>query len=252
MLYRWLYEASDSISALNVFRYITFRTFISFFTAFFLCWILGPYFIRHLVKKQVGQSIREDGPQSHKKKAGTPTMGGGLILMGLLAPAILWVDMLNPMVWAVLVVTYGFGLIGYRDDYLKVAKKNSKGLSGRLRLLLEFLISGLVVAYLVWDGQITTVLSVPFLKEVHFDLGWFYVPFAALTIVGCANAVNLTDGLDGLAIFPVIVCAGTFMIFAYVAGHSEIARYLAIPFVTGSGELTILAAAVVASGLAFL
>lgn len=252
MLYRWLYEASDTISALNVFRYITFRTFISFFTAFFLCWILGPFFIRHLVKRQVGQSIREDGPKSHHKKAGTPTMGGGLILMGLLAPALLWVDVLHPMVWAVLIVTFGFGIIGYRDDYLKVAKKNSKGLSGKLRLFLEFMISGLVVAYLVSDGQLSTVLGVPFLKDVQFDLGWGYVPFACLVIVGCANAVNLTDGLDGLAVFPVIICAGTFMVFAYVAGHAEIARYLAIPFVPGSGELTILSAAVVASGLAFL
>jgi len=149
-------------------------------------------------------------------------------------------------------VTVGFGMIGYRDDYLKVSKKNTKGLSGKFRLALEFLISGIVVGYLIWSGEASTVLSVPFLKNVHWDLGWFYLPVACLTIVGCANAVNLTDGLDGLAVFPVIVCAGTFMIFSYVAGHAEIARYLAIAFVPGAGELTILAAAVVASGLAFL
>jgi phospho-N-acetylmuramoyl-pentapeptide-transferase len=252
MLYRLLHEASVSVSAFNVFRYITFRTFISFFTAFFLCWILGPFFIRHLLRRQLGQNIREDGPQSHKKKAGTPTMGGGLILLGLLSSFLLWVDVFNPMAWAVIFVTFSFGAIGYRDDFLKVSKKNSKGLSGRIRLLLEFGISILTVAFLVWNGSLSSVLSVPFLKFINIDLGWGYVLFASLVIVGCANAVNLTDGLDGLAIFPVIVCAGTFMIFAYVSGHAEIAHYLAIPYVQGAGELTILAAAVVAAGLAFL
>lgn len=252
MLYYWFHHLSDSISALNVFRYITLRTFISFFTAFFLSWVMAPFFIRHLVRRQVGQSIREDGPQSHKKKAGTPTMGGGLILIGLLASCLLWADILSPMVLALACITLGFGAIGYRDDFLKISKKNSKGLSGKLRLTLEFVISMLVVAFLIKEGHLSSVLSVPFLKNVNLDLGWGYVPFASLVIVGCANAVNLTDGLDGLAIFPVIVCAGTFMIFSYISGHIEISRYLAIPYVAGAGELTILAAAVVASGLAFL
>jgi phospho-N-acetylmuramoyl-pentapeptide-transferase len=252
MLYHLLHSLSDQISALNVFRYITFRTFISFFTGFLVCWWTGPYFIRRLVERQVGQSIREDGPQSHKKKAGTPTMGGGLILIGLLVPAILWVDLLNPLVWSVIVVTLGFGYIGYVDDYLKVSKKNSKGLPGRLRLAGEFAIALAVVGVLVHTYQFSTVVHVPFFKNVAFDLGLGYVLFAALVVVGCANAVNLTDGLDGLAIVPVIISAGTLALFAYVAGHSQIAAYLQIPGVAGAGELAPLAAAMVAAGLGFL
>lgn len=252
MLYRWLVEFSDVFSALNVFRYITFRTFVSFFTAFLVCWIWGPFFIRRMVRKQVGQSIRDDGPQTHKKKQGTPTMGGTLILVSFLAPVLLWVDWLSPLVWAVVTVTMGFGAIGFWDDYLKVSKKNTKGLPGKLRLLLEFLISGVVIGVLVYRGDIPTQLYLPFFKSIVLDLGMFYILFSALVIVGCANAVNLTDGLDGLAIVPVIICAGTFMIFSYIAGHYKIAAYLAIPFVPGAGELTPLAAAVVASGLGFL
>lgn len=252
MLYKFLTELADTYSFLNVFRYITFRTFITFFTAFFVCWLWGPYFIRRLVRKQVGQSIRDDGPQSHKKKQGTPTMGGGLMIAGLVAPALLWMDLLNPMVWGVLVITLGFGAIGYWDDYLKVSKKNHKGVPGKIRLSAEFFISGLVIAVLVGTGAITTEVALPFVKNYMLDMGWFYVAFAALVIVGCANAVNLTDGLDGLAIVPVIICSATFMIFAYVAGHVAIADYLAIPYVPGAGELTPLGAAVVAAGLGFL
>lgn len=252
MLYLWLTELSNSISALNVFRYITFRSFISFFTAFLFCWWVGPYFIRRMMQKQMGQSIREDGPQSHKKKQGTPTMGGMLIVASFLVPAVLWVDCNNPLVWGVLLVTLGFGLVGFWDDYLKVSKKNSKGLPGKLRLLLEFAIAGAVIAGLVHSGHLTTMLHVPFFKRIAIDLGYFYIIFGMLVVVGCANAVNLTDGLDGLAIVPVIICAGTFMIFSYVAGHAQIASYLMIPFVHGAGELTPLSAAVVASGLGFL
>jgi phospho-N-acetylmuramoyl-pentapeptide-transferase len=149
MLYAWLYSLSDQISALNVFRYITFRTFIAFFTGFLVCWWAGPIFIRRLVEKQIGQSIREEGPQTHKKKAGTPTMGGGLILIGLVVPAVLWVNLFDPLVWAVLIVTIGFGYIGYVDDSLKVSKKNTKGLSGKLRLLGEFTIAACVIAMLI-------------------------------------------------------------------------------------------------------
>lgn len=252
MLYQWLVYLSDQFSALNVFRYITFRTFISFFTAFFVCWLVGPHFIRRLVQRQVEQSIRNDGPESHKKKMGTPTMGGTLILMSFLVPALLWVNLLNPMVWAVLGVTLGFGLIGFWDDSMKVSKKNSKGVPGKVRLLGEFLIAGVAVGLLVHFKVLPTELYMPFFKDVYWDLGWLYVPFACLVVVGCANAVNLTDGLDGLAIVPVIVCAGTFMLFAYVAGHLKIAEYLAIPYVAGAGELTPLAAAVMAAGLGFL
>ncbi len=179
-------------------------------------------------------------------------MGGALILVSVLASALLWLDLTNHLVLGVLALTLGFGAVGFWDDYLKVSKKNAKGLSGKVRLALEFLISGAVVAYLVHSGNIPTTIAVPFFKTVVVDLSWFYLPFACLVIVGCANAVNLTDGLDGLAIVPVMVSVATFMMFAYVAGHIKIAEYLAIPFVPGAGELTPLAAAVVAAGLGFL
>ena len=252
MLYSLLYSLSDSISAFNVFRYITFRSFISFFTGFFTCWLLGPYFIKQLVSRQVGQTIREDGPQSHLKKSGTPTMGGTLILIGILVPTLFWIDLKNPYVWAVLGVTFGFAIIGFIDDSFKVRKKNSKGIPGKVRLLGEFLIVGVIVTCLISTGNVTTDVFVPFVKNFSFDLGWFYVLFASFVVVGCANAVNLTDGLDGLAIVPVMVCTSTFLVFAYVSGHSQIADYLGIPFLKYSGELTPLLAAAIASGMGFL
>jgi phospho-N-acetylmuramoyl-pentapeptide-transferase len=252
MLYQWLYSMADQFSPLNVFRYITVRTFIAFFTSFIVCWIWGPYFIKRLQLKHFGQSIRDDGPQSHKKKAGTPTMGGGLILLSTLVPVLLWIDMTNPLVWAVLIITWGFGAIGYVDDWLKVSKKNSKGLSGKLRLAGEFLISGLVVLYLVHFHDLGTEVTLPFIKSVSLNLGYFYVIFAALVIVGTANAVNLTDGLDGLAIVPVMISAATLGLFAYVTGHYQIAAYLQIPHVLGAGELVPVAATIVAAGMGFL
>ncbi len=252
MLYQWLYSLSEQISGFNIFRYITFRTFISFFTAFFLIWLSGPRFIRRLVRKQMKQTIRDDGPESHLKKTGTPTMGGGLILLSVLIPCLMWMDLFNPLVWAALIVTFSFGVIGYIDDSMKVQQKGSKGLSGRIRLLVEFLISGLVVSYLVYFCEFSTELHVPFFKNLVFDLGVLYIPFATFVVVGCANSVNLTDGLDGLAIFPVIVCAGTFALFAYVAGHFILAEYLQIPYVAGAGELAPFCATVVAAGLGFL
>ncbi|MFN7729975.1 MAG: phospho-N-acetylmuramoyl-pentapeptide-transferase [Bdellovibrio sp.] len=252
MLYQLLYSFADQVSALNVFRYITVRTFISFFTAFFLCWMWGPYFIRRLREKQIGQAIREDGPQSHKKKAGTPTMGGGLILISTMIPCLLWIEMTNPLIWAAILVTWGFGLIGYLDDWLKVSKRNSKGLSGKVRLACEFLIAASVVSYLIFFHQFSTVVHVPFFKNLTIDMGYGYIAFAALVIVGTANAVNLTDGLDGLAIVPVIIAASTLGLFAYVTGHLGIAGYLQIPHVAGAGELTPLAATIVAAGLGFL
>lgn len=252
MVYKWLFELAEQYTFFNVFRYITFRTFAAFFTTFFICWIVGPYFIQSMINKQLKQTVRDDGPQTHKKKQGTPTMGGALMLMSLVVSVIFWFDMTNPLVAATLVVTFGYGFIGYADDYLKVSKKNTKGLSGKIRLFGEFLIAGLVLSYLVYSGHLTTELSLPFFKNVVFQLDWFYVPFACLVIVGCANAVNLTDGLDGLAIVPVMIAAGTLMLFAYVAGHVTIARYLQIPYVMGAGELTVVAGAVVAAGLGFL
>jgi phospho-N-acetylmuramoyl-pentapeptide-transferase len=255
MLYKVLValsEGSDAFSAFNVFRYITFRTFVSFFTAFTVCYLLGPYFISSLKKKHFGQNIRDDGPQSHLKKQGTPTMGGALILLGLSVPTLMWVDLQNPFVLAVLAVTYGFGLIGYWDDWLKVSKKNTKGVKGKVRLAAEFGIAGLVIGALVNSGHLQTVVTFPFFKHLNLDLGWLYVLFAATVVVGCANAVNLTDGLDGLAIFPVIICAGTLGLFSYVAGHAKIAEYLSIPYMAGTGEVAILAGAVMAAGMGFL
>ncbi len=252
MLYQWLYSLSDHFSPLNVFRYITVRTFIAFFTSFLLCWIWGPYFIRRLKEKHYGQSIRDDGPQEHKKKAGTPTMGGGLILLSTLIPCLLWVDITNPLVWGVLIVTWGFGMIGYIDDWLKVSKKNSKGLSGRVRLLGEFVISGLVILGLIHFFNLGTTVTLPFVKSVSFELGYFYSFFAAFVIVGTANAVNLTDGLDGLAIVPVMISAATLGLFSYITGHYAIASYLQIPHVVGAGELAPVAATIVAAGMGFL
>ncbi|HEX4922811.1 MAG TPA: phospho-N-acetylmuramoyl-pentapeptide-transferase, partial [Bdellovibrionales bacterium] len=252
MLYQWLYSLADSSSVFNVFRYITFRTFLSFLTAFLFCWWYGPHFITRLVRRQVGQTIRDDGPQTHKKKAGTPTMGGGLILISMLVPFVLWIDVKEPLVWALMAITFCFGLVGYYDDYLKVSKKNTKGLPGKLRLALEFFSSGAVVAILIYFDLLPSTLNIPFFKNVHVDLGWGYVAFASLVIVGCANAVNLTDGLDGLAIAPVIIAGATYLLFAYITGHARIAEYLQIPHVKGAGELAPVAAAFVAAGLALL
>lgn len=252
MVYQWLYSLADHLPGFNVFRYITVRSFISLFTGFCLCLIWGPQFIEKLRVKSFGQAIRDDGPQSHKKKAGTPTMGGWLILLSSLLPILLWVDILNPLVIGTIVITWGFGFIGFIDDYLKVSKKNSKGLSGKIRLAGEFLISMLVLLILIHYFNLSTVITVPFAKHIAWDIGYFYVIFGALVIVGTANAVNLTDGLDGLAIVPVIVSASTLGLFSYIVGHAGIASYLQIPHVQGAGELAPLAAAMVAGGLGFL
>ena len=252
MLYQLLYSLGDQVPGFNIFRYITFRTFISFFTSFGVCLWLGPHFIRRLVERQIGQSVRDDGPQSHLKKSGTPTMGGGLMMIGLVVPALLWVDLRNPLVVALLFITFGFGVVGYLDDWLKVVKKNHKGLPGKTRMIAEFLISGLAVSALVYFFNFSTSVPIPFLKSFYFDLGAFYPVFAALVIVGTANAVNLTDGLDGLAVVPVMISGGTLGFFSYVVGHVAIANYLQIPHVIGASELAPVAGAMVAAGLGFL
>ena len=252
MLYQWLYNLSDEFSILNIFRYITLRSFLAFFTTFFICLWWGPQYIRKLKEKHFGQAIRDDGPQTHKIKAGTPTMGGGLILFSLILPIFMWIDLSNPLVWSTLAVTWGFGLIGYIDDHLKVSKKNSKGLSGRVRLLGEFLIAGVALFCLIRFFDFSTQVHVPFFKNIVFDLGYWYIIFGSLVIVGTANAVNLTDGLDGLAIVPVIISASTLGLFAYIVGHFSIAQYLQIPHIAGAGELAPVAACMVAAGLGFL
>lgn len=252
MIYHLLQTIGLDQTWANVFRYVTSRTFITFFSSFLLCVFWGPYFIKGLAKKQRQQSIRDDGPQSHLKKQGTPTMGGGLMLMSFLIPSLLWADLKNPLVWGVVIVTLFFGAIGYVDDYLKVSKKNTKGLPGKVRLFFEFMTVFIVVGTLTYNGHISTILHFPFFKGLTFDLGWAYVLFAGFVVVGCANAVNLTDGLDGLAVVPVMVSASALMIFSYVAGHYNISEYLQIPHVVGSSELTILGAALIASGMGFL
>lgn len=250
MIYKIFYALSEDYSVFNVFRYITTRTFLAFLTGFLICIWIGPKLIRSL--SQLKQSIRDDGPKTHQAKAGTPTMGGLLILVSLILTSVLWVDLANPFVIATLILTLLFGGVGLVDDYLKVSKKNTKGLPGKLRLFLEFAFAFGVLTWLVKFHGYPTKIYFPFFKNIFFDLGWGYMLFGSFVIVGCANAVNLTDGLDGLAIVPVVISAVTLGIFAYVTGHIAISSYLQIPFINGIGELTPLAGAFVAAGLGFL
>jgi phospho-N-acetylmuramoyl-pentapeptide-transferase len=252
MIYHLLYPLHTSISAFNVFRYITFRTIYASLTAFLVCFFLGPWMIRKLSNMQVGQYIREDGPQTHLQKAGTPTMGGALMIIAVALSTLLWADLANSFIWIVMLVLVGFGLIGFIDDYLMQVKKHSKGLTGRGKLILQIVLA-LVTGYLlVLNPDFNTEVTIPFFKKATPDLGWWYVLFAAFVMVGASNAVNLTDGLDGLAIGPTIVAAGTYMIFAYVAGHVRIADYLQINYVALSGEITIFCGSLAGAGLGFL
>ena len=236
---------------LNLIRYISFRAGGATATALMIGLLLGPSFIRWLRAKQgKGQPIRADGPQSHLAKRGTPTMGGLLILVSVGISVLLWMDLANPYVWACLLVTCGFGLIGFLDDYDKVKKAHHAGLSGKMRLFLEFAIAGLATWLMVRMSG--TQLYLPFVQGSVFDLGWFYVLFGAFVIVAFGNAVNLTDGLDGLATMPVIIACMAFTLIAYLVGNVKYATYLGIPLVTGAGDLTVLLLAVVGAGLAFL
>ena len=235
----------------NLIRYQTFRAGAALMTALVIGLIIGPRFINMLRLRQgKGQPIREDGPQSHLVKRGTPTMGGLMILISLVISMLLWMDLSNPFVWACLAVTGGFGLIGFLDDYDKVSKRSSSGISGRTRLLAEFAVAG-VASYLI-VSQISTNLYVPFLSGRYIPLGPFYYVFAAFVMVGAGNAVNLTDGLDGLATMPVVIAAGAFAIIAYLAGRADFATYLGIPHVPRAGDLAILCAAIMGACLAFL
>jgi phospho-N-acetylmuramoyl-pentapeptide-transferase len=252
MLYHLLYPLHTTLSVFNVFRYITFRTIYASLTAFFICFLLGPWVIRKLSGMQVKQYIRDDGPQSHLSKAGTPTMGGLLIVFSIVTSVLLWSDLTNYFTWIVLLVIIGYGLIGFIDDYLMQIKKRSKGLNVRHKLMLQFGLA-LVTGFLVYiSPDFSTQVTIPFFKRLSPDLGWGYIICAAFVIVGASNAVNLTDGLDGLAIGPVIVAATTYMIFAYVAGHVKIANYLQINYVVGSGEVAILCGTLAGAGMGFL
>ena len=250
MLYL-LAEALGFPGVLNLLRYLSFRTGGAVSTALVIGLVIGPWFIGFLRGRQgKGQPIRADGPQTHLIKGGTPTMGGLMILTALGVSVLLWMDLRNPYVWACIAVTFGFGAIGFVDDFDKVRKATTAGISGRTRLLAEFVIAG-AAAWLItlYNG---TELYVPFFSNVSIDLGWFYVPFAAFVIVAFGNAVNLTDGLDGLATMPVIIASVALMLIVYLAGNARFAEYLGIPYVAGAGDLAIFCGGVVGAGLAFL
>ena len=251
MLYHLLYPLAETIGAFNVFRYITFRTAAATLTALFLSFLLGPPLIRALARLRIGQPIRAIGP-NHQQKEGTPTMGGLLILLSLSVSVLLWANLDSRAVWIVLGLTIGYGLLGFIDDYRKVRRRNSSGLRARSKLFWQFLLAFGVALLIYTDPNFDGELAVPFFKNFTPHLGWVYVPLAALVIVAASNAVNLTDGLDGLAIGPVMIAAGTFLVLAYAAGHSVIAEYLAIKYVPGSGQLAIFCGALVGGGLGFL
>ncbi|MDM7947271.1 phospho-N-acetylmuramoyl-pentapeptide-transferase [Oceanibaculum nanhaiense] len=256
MLPLLLTPLADMFSAFNLFRYLTFRTGGAVITALAIAFLMGPAVIGWLKAKQrEGQPIREDGPESHLlTKKGTPTMGGALILLALAVSTLLWADLRNLYVWTVLLVTCGFGLIGFFDDFLKLTKRNAKGLPGRLKLAGQLAVSLAAALMFAWisEDPLSTSLTVPFFKALLIDLGWFFIIFAALVMVGSSNAVNLTDGLDGLAIVPVMIAASCFALIAYLAGNAVFANYLQIQHVPGTGELAVLCGALVGAGLGFL
>jgi len=251
MLYHLLYPLAETIGAFNVFRYITFRTAAATLTALFLSFLVGPPLIRYLGRLRVDQPIRAIGP-NHQEKEGTPTMGGLLILLSLIVSVLLWANLESRAVWIVLGLTTGYGILGLIDDYRKVKQRNSAGIRARDKLFWQFLMAFGVALLIYTDPNFDRELAVPFFKNFTPHLGWIYVPLAALVIVAASNAVNLTDGLDGLAIGPVMIAAATFLILAYAAGHSVIADYLAIKYVAGSGQLAIFCGALVGGGLGFL
>jgi phospho-N-acetylmuramoyl-pentapeptide-transferase len=252
MLYHLLYPLHTTYGVFNVFRYISFRSLMAALMSLTISFMLGPWLIRRLTAHQIGQVIRPDGPERHLAKAGTPTMGGTLILFSLILATLLLADLTNGFVWLVILVTLGFAVIGFVDDYRKLTRHSSEGLHGRYKLLGQFLIAGGAAIFLYFKPGFSTDLNFPFFKELHPDLGVLYIPFAALVVVGASNAVNLTDGLDGLAIGPVMTTSGAYLVFAYVAGNVKNAEYLQIPYVPGAGEVAIFCAATLAAGLGFL
>jgi phospho-N-acetylmuramoyl-pentapeptide-transferase len=252
MIYHFLYPLHTSISAFNVFRYITFRTIYASLTAFVICFVMGPWVIKRLRQMQVGQFIRDDGPETHYKKSGTPTMGGLLIIGAVVAATLLWANLTNFYIWVALLVIVGFGAIGFADDYLMQVKKRSKGLGAKQKFLLQTLLATVCGLLFYFHQDFSTQVTVPFLKNVQPDLGWGYILFTVLVIVGASNAVNLTDGLDGLAIGPLAIVAATYMVFAYVTGNIKFAAYLQLSYVPGAGEIAIFCGALVGAGLGFL
>jgi phospho-N-acetylmuramoyl-pentapeptide-transferase len=256
MLFNLLTPLADEYTIFNLFRYLTFRSGGAVMTALVISFVVGPRIIQWLKSKQgAGQPIRDDGPESHMlTKAGTPTMGGFLILLALCVSTLLWADLTNGFVWAILYITIGFGTIGFADDVLKLTRRSSRGLPSRLKLLAQIVIGTLAVIWLIQlsPEDVETHLAIPFLKNVMIDLGWFFGVFGVVVLVGASNAVNLTDGLDGLAIVPVMIAAGCFALIAYLAGNSVFANYLQIHYVAGVGELAVFCGALVGASLGFL
>jgi len=250
MLYNLLYPLADQFSVFNLFQYITFRTVYALVTSLLLSWIFGPMFIRWLKSHQAnGQPIRNDGPETHLVKQGTPTMGGLLILMALTIATLLWADLNNAFIWLALLVTLGYGAIGWWDDYLKLIRQDPKGLAGRWKLLLQLVFGGLAAAGLMLLTE--PIVDIPFLN-MQWNMGWFYPLFVIFVLIGSSNAVNLTDGLDGLAVAPTFMVASALAVVVYLAGHAHFSAYLMIPHVAGAGELAVFCGAVVGACLGFL
>ncbi len=256
MFYEYLAPLAEDISAFNLFRYLTFRTGGAILTALAIAFLLGPTVINWLKSRQgAGQPIREDGPEGHLlRKKGTPTMGGFLILIALVFSTLLWADLSNEFIWIVLVVTIGFGAIGFIDDYMKLTKRNPKGMSSRVKFLSQLLVAFLASFWVLMETapHMNTALLVPFFKDFFIDLGPFFIPFAMLVMIGSSNAVNLTDGLDGLAIVPTIIACACFAVIAYLTGNSVFSEYLQITYVEGTGELAVFCGAIIGAGLGFL
>jgi phospho-N-acetylmuramoyl-pentapeptide-transferase len=255
MLYLLLYPLRELVPAFNVFRYITFRVAAAIVTALVLSWLLGPWFIRQLRRLSVGQNIRDVGPQAHQVKAGTPTMGGLLILFATLVPTLLWMDLKNVYVWLVILVTAAFGGIGFADDYLKVRNRRNLGLTAKAKFWLQVLAAlafGVALLVLPAESGFNPTVTFPFIKRLVLHLGYFYILFVAFVLIGSSNAVNLTDGLDGLAIGATSVAAATYAIFTYIAGNAIIARYLQLAWVPGVGEVAVFCGAMVGAGIGFL
>lgn len=253
MLYHLFNALREQSGFFNVFRYLTFRSIVAFFLTFILVLVFEPRFIRWFRVKYLGQPIRDDGPQSHQVKKGTPTMGGVVVVVGVLLSTFLLADLTNLYVWCTLGLTLGYGALGYADDFKKVSVQNSRGVSARTKLAWQLGLAGFFVLLLMlFAPGFSTAVTIPLFKNWNYDLGWWFIPFAVLVIVGCSNAVNLTDGLDGLVIGPVMTVAFTYGVFAYATGNVKIAEYLQIAYVEGAGDLAIFAAAMLAGGLGFL
>jgi phospho-N-acetylmuramoyl-pentapeptide-transferase len=261
MLYNLLFPLADEFGPFNLFRYLTFRTGGAILTALVISFLIGPRLIAWLKSKQgEGQPIRADGPETHLKKKGTPTMGGLMILIAVIVSTLLWVDLFNGHVWVVLLVTVGFGMVGFGDDYLKLTKRNPKGLPGKAKLVAQIgisLVAAVLVAVItaaadIKEPGLSTGLAVPIFKDVLVPLGWLFLPFAVFVMVGASNAVNLTDGLDGLAIVPVMIAAACFGLIAYLVGNKVFAEYLQLHYVPRVGELAVFCGALVGASLGFL